>query len=134
MLTYDFHNMAKENVKSYVELILRDLRSELSLQEECLLHYSLQLGIWEILINIIDHSPKAAANCHTHITIRWTDSDIVLKITNRGSGFDWRKCLMTGLPSPAQQRGRGLYIIQSISKHFTFDENGESANITFARK
>lgn len=134
MLTYNFPGMAKENVKSYVELILRDIRKELSLKEECLLHYSLQLSIWEILVNIIDHNPEAAATCHTHIAIRWTDSDIIVEITNKGSGFDWRKYLTTGPPSLAQERGRGLYIIQSISKHFTFDENRESANITFPRK
>ncbi|GEN35379.1 ATP-binding protein [Aneurinibacillus danicus] len=133
MLTYDFHDLTRENLKKYVDHVLHDICSHLSLTENCLLHYSLQLSIWEILVNIIDHNPQAASTHPTHITVLWTDSEIILRIVNKGGCFDWHKHLATGLPSPEQVRGRGLYIIKSISKHFSFDERGETAIIIFDR-
>ncbi|MFT9847328.1 ATP-binding protein [Aneurinibacillus sp. REN35] len=133
MLSYEFDTVTRERVKEYAELILHDVQEYISLSEGCMLHYSFHLCIWEILANIADHNPCAASTCHTQVTVMWTEDEIVLEITNQGATFDWQKYLASALPSPDQVRGRGLYIIKSISKSFTYKEDGKTAHITFDR-
>jgi anti-sigma regulatory factor (Ser/Thr protein kinase) len=133
MLTYDFLDLTESNIKTYVAHILEDIRCHLSISRDSLLHYSLQLTLWEMLINIVDHNSLKNGASQAYISVTWTDREISLQITNKHGGFDWETPLSTGLPSPNQPRGRGLYIIKNISKHFTFDASGQTAYIIFDR-
>jgi anti-sigma regulatory factor (Ser/Thr protein kinase) len=133
MLTYDFFDLTESNIKTYVAHILEDIRCHLSISRDSLLHYSLQLTLWEMLINIVDHSFPKNITYRAYISVTWTEHEITLQITNKHGGFDWETPLSTGLPSPDQTRGRGLYIIKNSSKHFTFDASGQTAYIIFDR-
>lgn len=134
MLRYECKTITRESVKKHVARMLRDIRDRLSLSECSMLHYALQLSIWEILTNLVDHSPVAAHLYPTHVTIMWTEEEITLLIANEGAAFDWQKHLAAAPPRPLnQERGRGLYIIKSISKFFTYKEDGRTAHIIFDR-
>lgn len=68
-----------------------------------------------------DHSKKVelSVDCKTHL--------ISVKITDQGEGFDFRN-----LPDPTskenrmKESGRGIHIIKTMAKTFSFNEKGNS--------
>lgn len=132
MRNYEFSCLIEQNLKSYVDQILFDLRTDLDIAKESLIHYSLYLAIWEILLNIISHN-HTQIDHHVFVRINWTDSEIMIQIEDPDGGFDWKTCLLADLPTPDQSRGRGLFIVKTISKDFSFKDGGKIAYILFDR-
>lgn len=85
------------------------------------------LCISEAIVNAIAHGNKGdhrkkvelSVDCKTHL--------ISVVITDEGEGFDF-----TSLPDPTQkdnllkESGRGIHIIKSIAKTFSFNDKGNS--------
>lgn len=132
MRKYTLDSLNEQNLKVYVDQILFDLRTDLEITKETFIHYSLHIAIWEILLNIVSHNDKLTDH-HVFVCITWTGSEIMIQIEDPDGGFDWKACMKDEPPEPNQSRGRGLFIIKAISKHFGFEDNGKVACITFDR-
>ncbi|MCL6616362.1 MAG: ATP-binding protein [Anoxybacillus ayderensis] len=92
--------------------------------------YTVQLVLWELVSNVIRHSTKKDANVY----ISWSDEAIIIEVIDEGDGFEWEKQLNVAPPDLTHQGGRGLFLIQQLASHFSFDEKGKRAIITIARK
>ncbi|BAU29213.1 histidine kinase-like protein [Aneurinibacillus soli] len=132
MRNYEFACLTEQNLKSYVDQILFDLRADLDITQESLIHYSLYLAIWEILLNIVSHN-QSQTDHHVLVRISWTEDEIMIQIEDPDGDFDWKTCLLADLPTPDQSTGRGLFIVKTISKEFSFEDCGKIARILFDR-
>ena len=132
MRKYTLDSLNEQNLKNYVDQILTDLRTDLEITEESLIHYSLHIAIWEILLNIVSHNENLTDHC-VLVCIHWTENEITIQIEDPNGGFDWKSCMKDDLPEPNQSRGRGLFIVKTISKHFSFEDCGKVARILFDR-
>ncbi|WP_235341078.1 ATP-binding protein [Anoxybacillus thermarum] len=92
--------------------------------------YTVQLVLWELVSNVIRHSTKKCANVY----ISWSDETVVIEVIDLGEGFEWEKQLNVRPPDLTNQGGRGLFLIQQLATHFSFDEKGKRAIVMIARK
>ncbi|WCK55863.1 ATP-binding protein [Aneurinibacillus sp. Ricciae_BoGa-3] len=132
MLNYTFTLPSGEELNKKIEPIINEISSSLNITADSMLRYSLYLTVWEILINIMNHTDQTCGRT-VHIRACWTDKEIQLQIDHENGCFDWRNAMSPTLPPHGETRGRGLYLIGQVSKHFSYDASGRTATITFDR-
>ncbi|WP_027415933.1 ATP-binding protein [Aneurinibacillus terranovensis] len=131
MLNYECTQLADDELKKHVDVMMNQVSDYLSLSPESLLYYNIYLSIWELLLNIINHNK---AGDHTvNVAVWWTEKEIFLQIKHEGGGFDWENCMACELPSDEHARGRGLFLVSHVSKTFSFNSTGQIATVTFER-
>jgi serine/threonine-protein kinase RsbW len=113
-----------------IAAVMEQLKKETLLCETDDVYYSLQLALWELTSNIIRHSNKKKADFFIH----WNDDQFTIEVFDYGDGFDWRPVLSKTVVSPRQLGGRGLFLIQQIAQHFSFDESGKKATVIIKRQ
>ncbi|AXM90284.1 ATP-binding protein [Anoxybacillus ayderensis G10] len=117
------------NYSTMISAMLEQLDSCIQLDD--MQKYTVQLVLWELVSNVIRHSTKKDANVY----ISWSDETIVIEVIDQGDGFEWEKQLNNLPPHFTQQEGgRGLFLIQQLASHFSFDEKGTRAIVMIARK
>jgi len=85
------------------------------------------LCISEATINAIAHGNKGDKRKKVELSVDCKTHLISIKITDEGDGFDF-----SSLPDPTQKEnlqkesGRGIHIIKSMAKTFSFNEKGNS--------
>lgn len=116
---------SKESELKRVEEFIREVFSFYNFPDTCF--NKVLLCISEATINAIAHGNKGdhrkkvelSVDCKTHL--------ISVKITDQGEGFDFNN-----LPDPTlkenvlKESGRGIHIIKTMAKTFSFNEKGNS--------
>lgn len=116
------------NYSTMISAMLEQLDDRIQLDD--MQKYTVQLVLWELVSNVIRHSTKKDANVY----ISWSDETVVIEVIDQGDGFEWKNQLNNLPPHFTQQGGRGLFLIQQLASHFSFDEKGKRAIVMIARK
>ncbi|SFA49237.1 serine/threonine-protein kinase RsbW [Anoxybacillus pushchinoensis] len=116
------------NYSTTISVMLEQLDSRIQLDE--MQKYTIQLILWELVSNVIRYSTKKHAAVH----ISWSDEAIIIEVIDEGDGFQWEEQLNAPPPDLTRQGGRGLFLVQQLSSHFSFDEKGKRAVVMIARK
>src|SRR5213594_574376 len=90
-----------------------------------------ELALAEACNNAINHADEA--NCRRRIGVEATcgTAEIEIRVTDHTSGFDWPG--RAELPDAACERGRGLFLIQSLMDSTTY-LRGQGENCLVMRK
>ena len=77
------------------------------------LAYHINLVLTEAMVNAIRYANAGDPDKLVHILINISDSDLVIKVFDKGQGFD-----INAVPSPnfgeLEDRGRGIFLIKSL--------------------
>lgn len=124
----------RDNISSCVEKILGKINfcscSGSSISE--VICYNIKLALWEIFSNFICHGTSESCS-DVSVTIDENEREITLQVTSFGNVFKWESFQGVNCPSIEDVRGRGLYIIQQICHEFSYEENGQIANLVFRK-
>ena len=87
--------------------------------------FSCELCLMEACNNAVEYAVGAARNRPLSVEATCGPSQIELRVTDHTAGFVWPERVV--LPSPLHERGRGLFIIQSMMDEVLYlrgaDEN-----------
>ncbi len=100
-----------------LSLIMADL-SELALD-----HQLLQIALFEVLGNAIEHSDGTGP---IKLSASWDQWILKIIVDDGGSGFQWEEALSreAALLNQKRDRGRGLHLIDMAADSFTFNDRG----------
>jgi serine/threonine-protein kinase RsbW len=77
------------------------------------LAYHINLVLTEAMVNAIRYANAGDPDKLVHILINISDSDLVIRVFDKGQGFD-----INAVPSPnfgeLEDRGRGIFLIKSL--------------------
>jgi anti-sigma regulatory factor (Ser/Thr protein kinase) len=62
----------------------------------------------ELIGNVVRHAPGPVS-----VLLEWEDDGAVLRVTDRGPGFEWRG---SAQPELLAEGGRGLFIVQALAR------------------
>lgn len=116
------------NYSTMISAMLEQIHGHMQLDD--MQRYTIQLILWELVSNVIRHSRKKYATVH----ISWSDEAIAIEVIDEGDGFQWEEKLSAPPPDFTRQGGRGLFLVQQLASHFSFDEKGKRAVVMIARK
>jgi len=98
--------------------------------------FDIKLSLEEALVNAIKHGNKMNLNQVVEFQADITDSQLVIKVTNAGPGFDF-----TSIPNPTEKdrlektSGRGIFLIKKLMDKVEFSDCGRTIKmVKFFRK
>jgi anti-sigma regulatory factor (Ser/Thr protein kinase) len=83
--------------------------------------FALELLLREALTNAVCHGANEASEVGCEI--EWLENGVVMRISDTGKGFDWRKC-MDAAPAPLAESGRGIAILRRYASAVRFNDSG----------
>lgn len=116
---------SKKSELQRVEEFIKEVFSFYDFPETCF--NKVLLCISEATINAIAHGNKGDHRKQVELSVDCKTHLISIKITDEGDGFDF-----SSLPDPTsgenllKESGRGIHIIKSLSKTFSFNDKGNS--------
>jgi anti-sigma regulatory factor (Ser/Thr protein kinase) len=93
--------------------------------------FTYELCIAEACYNAIEYAVKSAMNFRPFVVVVFTPEQIEMRVTDRTAGFAMPSNIP--MPSPMSERGRGLFIIQSVMDEVQY-LRGPSENVLVMRK
>lgn len=108
-----------------VEAFIKDVFNYYKFPNTC--YNKVFLCISEAITNCIEHGNKGDHRKKVELNVDCKKHLIAVTITDQGDGFDYKS-----LPDPTQKQnllkesGRGIHIIKSFSRTFSFNEKGNS--------
>lgn len=137
---YAMHYMRKElrikskyeNLRS-VERFVDEVSADLSLTDE--VYGNLLIATLEAANNAIVHGNKGLEEKEVDILLTNDKSQIVLTVQDQGTGFDYKNIPDPTAPENIEKiNGRGVFLMQQLSDHIEFFENGRIVQLTFTLK
>jgi len=137
---YAMHYMRKElrikskyeNLRS-VEKFVDEVSADLSLTDE--VYGNLLIATLEAANNAIVHGNKGLEEKEVDILLTNDKSQIVLTVQDQGTGFDYKNIQDPTAPENIEKiNGRGVFLMQQLSDHIEFFENGRIVQLTFTLK
>lgn len=119
---------ALEEVRSAARTVNAFLRDEGLHSEELM---ACELAVTEACNNAVQHAGGAGARRPVELRAFCNGSSVEFKIIDHTSGFDWPATVE--LPEADHERGRGLYIIQSLMDEVRY-QRGREENVLVMRK
>ena len=112
----------KELIK--VESFLRNIYKDKQLPEESF--NKVLLCISEAVINSIEHGNRNTREKKVSVVVDCQESGLIVEVMDEGEGFDYDM-----IPDPTKdenirkERGRGIYIIRTVSNNLIFKDKGK---------
>jgi len=137
---YVMHNMRRElsikskydNLRS-VEKFVDEISADLSLTDE--VYGNLLIATLEAANNAIIHGNKGFEDKDVDILLTNDNSQLVLTVRDQGTGFDYKNIPDPTAPENIEKiNGRGIFLMQRLSDHIEFLENGRIVQLTFTLK
>jgi serine/threonine-protein kinase RsbW len=94
------------------------------------LRLNLRVGLTEALSNAMLYGNRADPQRSVHVEARFSNEEIVVRVTDEGAGFD-----PTGVPDPTtpanrlRTRGRGIFLIRQLMDGVEYNERGNSVEM-----
>ena len=92
--------------------------------------FACELVAREALNNAIVHAFGGDSKKKIRFILEFRPQDIIMKISDEGHGFDWRKCLAKEY-DPKSTSGRGVLLLKLYASEFQFNEKGNEILFTF---
>lgn len=126
--------LRRENISTNIERVLEQIEfcSCASGGNAEIMIYNIRLALWEIFTNFVCHGSEMSCR-DIHIRIDESDSEIFLQVTSIGNEFEWEGYQDIECPKVSEVRGRGLFLLQQICQHFSYEQNGQVANLIFKK-
>lgn len=105
-----------EGLNSLIDGIIKELR-ELPVD-----HDLVRMALLEAVSNAMLHTPE---KMRVQIRASWNQEELIISVMDRGPGFNWRQTLKERIHLlEAEERGRGLTLIEMAAGHFTLNNQG----------
>jgi serine/threonine-protein kinase RsbW len=116
-----------------VEKFVDEVSIELSLNDE--VYGNLLIATLEAANNAILHGNKGQEDKFVNIWLSWEKSKIILRVQDEGPGFDFKSIPDPTAPENLEKiNGRGVFLMEKLSDHIEFFENGSIVQLTFTLK
>lgn len=101
--------------------------------------YEIKLAVTEAFANVVKHAypTNGLSNGYVKIKCLVNDNDFIVKVSDKGKGFDPDKCIQNEMPTPEnlKEGGLGLFIITRLMDDVKFDCNhGRGSSIRMIKK
>ena len=96
------------------------------------IEFNLRTALAEALANAILYGNGQDPSKHVRVRVETASDAVRLHVSDEGNGFD-----PTGLPDPTspenleREEGRGLFVMQHLVDHVTFNAKGNAICLTF---
>ena len=99
---------------------------------------AMELSVYEVLVNIIDHSPETVEEEMISLSCRVTERSLDAEISHHGDEFDITRRPLPDIPAHARsgsKRGLGVYIIRTLmdSVEYSYSENLNTVKLSLFR-
>lgn len=91
--------------------------------------FDLELMAREALLNAALHGCDGEPERQVRATVRVLPEYVVMDVVDDGPGFDWATALAAPPPDPAQESGRGLFILKNYADELHFTPEGNALRI-----
>jgi anti-sigma regulatory factor (Ser/Thr protein kinase) len=91
-----------------------------------------ELVLVEACTNAIKHCPPEGRNQHIDVLALRLPERVEVSVTDHTAGFDWPP--RVALPEPNAERGRGLYLICSLTDAVTYERNPAGNILRFSKR
>lgn len=134
MKTCTFSKIEQDKVSFCVEEVLSQIEycNGKNSHGSEITNYNIKLALWEIFANFVCHGTEESCY-NVQVLIEESESEICIQIISSGNCFDWDETQFMEAPSVLEDRGRGLFILQQICHHFSYEEDGQVANMLFKK-
>jgi serine/threonine-protein kinase RsbW len=109
-----------------IRRILGDTLRELGVSEGCIA--DILVAISEACTNVVQHADSTS---RYEVTVAIEDGQCVLKVVDRGQGFDDKS---TKNVHPDSESGRGIKIMRALVDDVSFDSRPESGTVVYLQK
>ncbi len=119
----------KENV-SVVESFIENIREKIKIQEA--IYGNVLVSVTEAVNNAIVHGNKEDKNKKVRLGLKQNKKSVRFVVEDEGLGFDYNN-----LPDPTNPKnlekikGRGIFLIKSLSDKTTFKQGGRVVEMLF---
>jgi len=116
-----------------VDMLCKEIRSLLvdnGLED---LSFPVELAARECLNNAVIHGNRCDASKKVALNLQIGRKWIFLRVSDEGSGFNWRKARRAPLPGDADISGRGLSIMALYAHRITFNRRGNQVTLWLKR-
>ncbi|MDQ0155663.1 ATP-binding protein [Robertmurraya andreesenii] len=134
MIICHIDRLLRNSISSTVDQILNQIAycsCPYENSSECII-YNIKLALWEVFTNFLCHGSDSSCS-DIRVAIDESDSEILIQVTSIGNEFEWEDYLDNECPNVHEVRGRGLYILQQICHHFSYEQNGQVAKMIFKK-
>jgi serine/threonine-protein kinase RsbW len=115
----DLHNMKE---------IIDDFKLELESRYEN--HMLMKAGhcFYELIHNAIEHGNDDDVSKMVSVHITFFINGLNIKISDQGPGFDWRKLNFDRSGTISDERGRGLFLVNTFANELKFNKKGNEVH------
>ena len=123
-LTFDLPSDLRA-IESFVESLVAEGRRIGFNQAR--LRLNLRVGVSEALSNAMLYGNRQDPRKHVRVQARFTPTEITVRVTDEGRGFDPSRLPDPTLPQNLwRTRGRGVYLIRRLMDQVQYNEKGNS--------
>ena len=120
---------ASENLR-IVEKVIDDMSLELDLTDE--IYGNVLVATMEATNNAIIHGNKSDPNKQVKLEIIKTEQDLVIKVVDQGTGFDYSSVPDPTAPENIEKiNGRGIFLMKRLSDDLAFYDEGRIVELKF---
>ena len=120
---------ASENLR-IVEKVIDDMSLELDLTDE--IYGNVLVATMEATNNAIIHGNKSDPNKQVKLEIIKTEQDLVIKVVDQGTGFDYSSVPDPTAPENLEKiNGRGIFLMKRLSDDLAFYDEGRIVELKF---
>lgn len=113
-----------------VEKIIDDMSLELDLSDE--VYGNILVATMEAANNAIIHGNKSDPNKQVKVEIEKSDTNLIIKIVDEGTGFDYDSVPDPTAPENLEKiNGRGIFLMQRLSDDLIFSNEGRTVELKF---
>ena len=95
--------------------------------------FGFRLVLIEALNNAVIHGHESEKGRKVQLNVKVSGTDLLLEITNQGSGFNWQEALERSKQKeqndPFSEGGRGFMIYNLYGYVFSFEDGGRKLNL-----
>ena len=117
-----------------VDMLCREIRSLLVDNGLGEVSFPVELAARECLNNAVIHGNRCDASKKVALNLQFGRKWIFLRVSDEGSGFDWRKVRRAPPPDKAIISGRGLSIAALYAQRIRFNRRGNQVTLWLKRR
>ena len=112
-----------------VESTCQDLRVFLDARRVAASRFATELVVREFLNNAVLHGNRLDASKTADLEVCLGRIWITVRVTDQGTGFDWRRVMRRPLEGAAATHGRGLTIGKTYGRRLTYSLGGRQVRV-----
>lgn len=114
---------SNEDEMQKVEDFLRRIFDRMQFPEESF--NKVLLCVSEAVINSIEHGNRHHQGKYVNVFVNCYENDLIVEVKDEGEGFDYKEISdPTSDENIRNERGRGIFIIRSLSNELMFKDKG----------